>query len=135
MKKLTRWCAFNAGGVIGPFFFFDENNSRQRPSLQGHNIRVFLGPTQRYKLERYVVPTGLGNVPYSIRCNRIIEDQVRRATHSTVLVNNRRVKFNLFRDVTSLVYANKSATLKELQANIERDICGISADCVRVMKN
>ena len=26
-KKLTVWCGFHAGGVICPFFYFDENDA------------------------------------------------------------------------------------------------------------
>ena len=26
-KRLTVWCGFHSGGVIGPFFFFDENGA------------------------------------------------------------------------------------------------------------
>ena len=39
-QKVTVWCSFHAGGVIGPYFFVDEND--RHVTVNGERYRAML---------------------------------------------------------------------------------------------
>ena len=39
-QKVTVWCGFHAGGVIGPYFFVDEND--RHVTVNGERYRAML---------------------------------------------------------------------------------------------
>ena len=39
-QKVTVWCGFHAGGVIGPYFFMDEND--RHVTVNGERYRAML---------------------------------------------------------------------------------------------
>ena len=40
LQKVTVWCSFHAGGVIGPYFFVDEND--RHVTVNGERYRAML---------------------------------------------------------------------------------------------
>ena len=40
LQKVTIWCGFHAGGVIGPYFFVDEND--RHVTVNGKRYRAML---------------------------------------------------------------------------------------------
>ncbi|GFV89561.1 uncharacterized protein TNCV_993931 [Trichonephila clavipes] len=78
-EKLTVWCALRAGGIIGPYFFKND---------EGHNITVnsdryramitnfFIPELNNHDVHEAVVPTRRRNMSHSSCHNRFIERHV-----------------------------------------------------------
>ncbi|GFS82932.1 DUF4817 domain-containing protein [Trichonephila clavipes] len=113
-EKLTVWCALWAGGIIGPYFFKND---------EGYNVTV----------NGAVVPTRRRNMSHSSCHNRLIErplgdhlisrfEPVNWPPRSCDLTP---LDYFLWGCVKSWVYADKPQTLDHLEDNIRRVIADI----------
>ncbi|GFV87775.1 putative DD41D transposase [Trichonephila clavipes] len=105
--KLTVWCALWAGGIIGPYFFLND---------EGHNVTVN-GDRYRAMITNFFIPE-LNN--HDVQELWFQQDG---ATCHTA-----RATIDLLKDVCyvrSLVYADKPQTLDHLEDNIRRVIADI----------
>lgn len=144
-EKLTVWCAFHAGGVIGPFFFKNE---------RGKNVDV---DKIRYRamLNEFFFPKTAGFFDMWFQqdgatCHtaRETRDLLRKQFDGMIISRLHNVSwparscdltpcdFFLWGYLKSLVYANKPQTIEDLQVNIEQVIADIPADlCENVAKH
>ncbi|GFW08779.1 putative transposable element [Trichonephila clavipes] len=99
-EKLTVWCALWAGGIIGPYFFKND---------EGHNVTV---NDDRYRamITNFFIPE---------LNNRDVQELPPRSCDLTPL------DYFLWGYVKSLVYADKPQTLDHLEDNIRRVIADI----------
>lgn len=145
--KLTVWCAFHAGGVIGPFFFFDD---------AGNSVTVN-GIRYRSMLTNFLWPeldaidlAGKWFQQDGATCHTANATMalLREKFGESIISRNGPVNWPprscdltpldsfLWGYVKSLVYSNKPATLDALRMNIVRVIADIRADlCLKVMEN
>ena len=146
-QKVTVWCSFHAGGVIGPYFFVDEND---------HHVAVY-GERYRAMLEDYFWPE-LDELDISDmwfqqdgdtgHTARVTIDLLKGKFGERVSPINGPVDwpprscdltpldFFLWLHIKSLVYANKPAILDDLKDNIQREIANIPVEmCARVVEN
>ncbi|GFX29583.1 putative LOC100569746 [Trichonephila clavipes] len=112
-EKLTVWCALWAGGIIGPYFFKND---------EGHNVTV----------NGAVVPTRRCNMSHSSCHNRLKDTFGDRLISRFGPVNwpprscdLTPLDYFLWGYVKSLVYADKPQTLDHLENNIRRVIADI----------
>ena len=133
------WCGLWAGGVIGPYFFRDDQD--RHVTVNGNRYRslmmIWIG---WYGLGGHVFPTGRRHKPHSECHNQFIGNQVwRRLSHEMVQSVGRlgrAIDYFLWGYVKSMVYANKPATMDELRTNIEHEIAAVLADlCLKIVKN
>ncbi|GFV42484.1 transposable element Tc3 transposase [Trichonephila clavipes] len=106
-EKLTVWCALWAGGIIGPYFFKND---------EGHNVTVN-GDRYRAMITNFFIPE-LNN--HDVQELWFQQDG---ATCHTAGATNRFIE--RFIDLLSLVYADKPQTLDHLEDNIRRVIADI----------
>ncbi|GFS49726.1 DUF4817 domain-containing protein [Trichonephila clavipes] len=112
-EKLTVWCALWAGGIIGPYFFKND---------EGHNVTVN-GDRYRAMITNFFIPE-LNN--HDVQELWFQQDG---ATCHTA-----RATIDLLKD--SLVYADKTQTLDHLEDNIRRVIADIRPQMlVKVIEN
>ncbi|GFT86404.1 transposable element Tc3 transposase [Trichonephila clavipes] len=135
-EKLTVWCALWAGGIIGPYFFKND---------EGHNVTIhvdryramitnfFIPELNNHDVQEALVPTRRRNMSHSSCHNRCIEKHVidrlisgfgpvnwpPRSCDLTPL------NYFLWGYVVSLVYVDKRQTLDHLEDNILRVIADI----------
>ncbi|GFY07170.1 DUF4817 domain-containing protein [Trichonephila clavipes] len=95
-EKLTVWCALWAGGIIGPYFFKND---------EGHNVTVN-GDRYRAMITNFFIP-------------ELNNHDVQESWDLTPL------DYFLWGYVKSLVYADKPQTLDHLEDNIRRVIADI----------
>ncbi|GFY17726.1 putative transposable element [Trichonephila clavipes] len=111
-EKLTVWCALWAGGIIGPYFFKND---------EGHNVTVN-GDRYRAMINNFFIPE-LNNHDLwfqqegSVDHQSVVSTRRRNMTHSSC--------HNRFIERHSLVYADKPQTLDHLEDNIRRVIADI----------
>ncbi|GFW74564.1 DUF5641 domain-containing protein [Trichonephila clavipes] len=103
LGKLTVWCALWAGGIIGPYFFKND---------EGHNVTVN-GDRYRAMITNFFIPE-LNN--HDVQELWFQQDR-RNMSHSSF--HNRLIERH------SLVYADKPQTLDHLEDNIRRVIADI----------
>ncbi|GFW92626.1 transposable element Tc3 transposase [Trichonephila clavipes] len=99
-EKLTLWCVLWAGGIIGQYFFKND---------EGHNVTVN-GDRYRAMITNFFIPK-LNN-----------HDTCELASRSCDLTP---IDYFLWGYVKSLVYADKPQTLDHLEDNIRRVIADI----------
>ncbi|GFX03546.1 uncharacterized protein TNCV_4751311 [Trichonephila clavipes] len=105
-EKLTVWCALWAGGIIGPYFFKnDEGHNFQQDGATCHTARATIDLLKDTFGDRLISRFGPVNWPP-------------RSSDLTPL------DYFLWGYVKSLVYADKPQTLDRLEDNI----CRVSAD-------
>ncbi|GFU26315.1 uncharacterized protein TNCV_3180671 [Trichonephila clavipes] len=97
-EKLTAWCALWAGGIIGPYFFKDD---------EGHNVTVN-GDRYRAMITNFFIPE---------LNNHDVQELWFQQDGATC--------HNRFIERHSLVYAEKPQTLDHLENNIRRVIADI----------
>ncbi|GFV99990.1 putative transposase [Trichonephila clavipes] len=106
-EKLTVWCALWAGGIIGPYFFKnDEGHNFQQDGETCHTARATIDLLTDTFGDRLISRFGPVNWPP-------------RSCDSTPL------DYFLWGYVKSLVYADKPQTLDHLEDNIHRIIADI----------
>ncbi|GFU96648.1 uncharacterized protein TNCV_4777321 [Trichonephila clavipes] len=103
-EKLTVWCALWAGGIIGPYFFKND---------EGHNITVN-GDRYRAMITNFFIP--------ELNNHDVQELPVNWPPRSCDLTP---LDYFLWDYVKSLVYADKPQTLDHLEDNIRRVIADI----------
>ncbi|GFT30317.1 hypothetical protein TNCV_2376211 [Trichonephila clavipes] len=103
-EKLTVWCALWAGGIIGSYFFKND---------EGHNVTVN-GDRYRAMITNFFIPE-LNN--HDVQELWFQQDG---ATYHTA-----RATIDLLKTRLSLVYADKPQTLDHLEDNIRRVIADI----------
>lgn len=146
-QKITVWCGFHAGGVIGPFFFVDANN--HHVTVNGERYRAMITGFFRPQLQGM----NLGDMWFqqdgaTSHTAHVTIDLLKQTFGERLISRNGPVDwpprscdltpldFFLWGYVKSLVYANKPTTLQELRDNIEREIAAVSAEtCGRVIEN
>ncbi|GFX17194.1 histone-lysine N-methyltransferase SETMAR [Trichonephila clavipes] len=101
-EKLTVWCALWAGGIIGPYFFKND---------EGHNVTVN-GDRYRAMITHFFIPE---------LNNHDIQELWFRQDGATC--HTARARIDLLKD--PLVYADKPQTLDLLEDNIRRVITDI----------
>jgi Helix-turn-helix domain (DUF4817) len=144
-EKLTVWCAFHAGGVIGPYFFVNDDG--RTVTVNGERYRAMV--TDFFWAE--IDGMDLEDMWFQqdgATCHtaRATIDLLKEKFDERVISRNGPVNwparscdltpldFFLWGYVKSQVYANKPATLDALRVNIERAIADIRADlCEKVM--
>lgn len=145
--KLTVWCGFHAGGVIGPYFFF--NDAGNAVTVNGDRYRRMLTEYFWEELD----DLDLDNMWFQqdgATCHTAGQtiDLLKTKFNERVISRNgptnwpprscdlTPLDFFLWGHVKSMVYSNKPTTLEELQTNIENAIADISPDlCEKVMEN
>ena len=146
-QKVIVWCAFHAGGVIGPYFFVGEND--RHVTVNGERYRA--------KLEDYLWPEldelDINDMWFqqdgaTSQTARITIDLLKGKFGERVTSRNGPVEwpprscdltpldFFLLGHIKSLVYANKPATLDDLKDKIQREIDNVPVEmCARVVEN
>ena len=136
-QKVTVWCGFHAGGVIGPYFFVDENDRHVTVNRKRY----------RAMLEDYLW-SELDELDINDMCfrqddptshtARVTIDSLKGKFGEPVISRNGPVEwpprscdltpldFFLWGHIKSLVYANKPATLDDIKYNIQREIANES---------
>ncbi|GFV78309.1 transposable element Tcb2 transposase [Trichonephila clavipes] len=108
-EKLTVWCALWAGGIIGLYFFKND---------EGHNVAV----------NGAVVPTRRRNMSHSSCHNRFGDRLISRfgsVNWPPRSCDSTPLDYFLWGYVKSLIYADKPQTLDHLEDNIRRVIADI----------
>ncbi|GFW52175.1 putative DD41D transposase [Trichonephila clavipes] len=106
-EKLTVWCALWAGGIIGPYFFKND---------ESHNVTVH-GDRYRAMITNFFIPELNNHDVQELWFQQASEHHDCSMSHS--LCHNR------FIERHSLVYADKPQTLDHLEDNIRRVIADI----------
>lgn len=146
-EKITVWCGLHAGGVIGPYFFVDEND--RHVTVNGNRYRDMINDYFWPQLngmdsdDMWFQQDGATS-----HTAHVTIDLLKSKFDERVISRNGPVEwpprscdltpldYFLWGYVKSLVYSNKPTTIGELRANIEREIAGISADlCKRAVEN
>lgn len=145
--KVTVWCGIHAGGVIGPYFF--RNEQGQHVTVNGERYRAMLTDYVFPKVEE----NDLGDYFFQqdgATCHTATETMnlLRNEFGEEIISKNGPINypprscdltpcdFFLWGFVKSQVYRDKPATIEHLIANIERVIAEIEADlCEKVMVN
>lgn len=146
-EKLTVWCAFHAGGIIGPYFFF--NGDGRTVTVNGERYRTML--TDFFWPQ--INGMDLGNMWFQqdgATCHtaRDTISLLKGKFNEKIISRNGPVNwparscdltpldYFLWGYLKSQVYANKPTTLEALRVNIETAIANIRADlCEKVMEN
>lgn len=146
-QKVTVWCGLYAGGIIGPYFFKNEaganvtvNGERYRDMLDGWffpNVATHDLEDLWFQQDGATCHTAAEtmNLLKETFPDRIISkngtvDWPPRSCDLTPL------DFFLWGHVKALVYADKPATIEQLEANINRDILAIRPEVLeRVCQN
>lgn len=131
-EKITVWCGLHAGGVIGPYFFVDDND--RHVTVNGNRYRDMINDFFWPQLngmdldDMWFQQDGATchTAHDTIALLKTKFDE--RVMSARVICDLTPLDYFLWGYVKSLVYANKPATLQELRVNIEREIAGISAD-------
>lgn len=145
--KVTVWCAFWANGVIGPYFFEDEDGRRLNVNKQRYQtmLRDYFWP----KLDGI----DISNVYFQqdgATCHTSGEtiQVVNEMFEGRVISKNGDVNwpprscdltpldFFLWGFIKGKVYANQPDTIEKLKANIRREIANVPIEmCQNVIKN
>ena len=146
-QKITVWCGFHAGGVIGPYFFVDDAN--RHVTVNGERYRTMIRDYFWPQLD----DMDLDNMWFQqdgATCHtaHVTIDLLKSKFDERVISRNGPVDwpprscdltpldFFLWGYIKSLVYANKPSTIEELRANIHREIAAVPAEmCGRVIEN
>ena len=141
-QKITVWRGLHPSGVIGPYFFVDDNDRHVTVNVhrcRAMNTDYLLPKPEAIKLDDMWFQQD-GATSYTAYDTI---DLLKRKFDKRVISRNVPVNwpprscdltpldFFLCSYVKSLVYANKSKTLEELRANIKGEITAISAEMYR----
>lgn len=146
-QKITVWCGFHAAGVIGPYFFVDEND--RHVTVNGERYRVMLEDYLWPELDELDInDMWFQQDGATSHTARVTIDLLKGKFGERVISRNGPVEwpprscdltpldFFLWGYIKSLVYANKPATLDELKDNIKREIANVPVEmCARVVEN
>ncbi|GFV43860.1 transposable element Tc3 transposase [Trichonephila clavipes] len=122
-EKLTVWCALWAGGIIGPYFFKND---------EGHNVTVN-GDRYRAMITNFFIPE-LNNHDVQELCFEQ-DGATCHTARATIDLLKDTLDYFLLGCVKSLVYADKPQTLDHLEDNIRRVIADIRPQMEKVIEN
>ena len=111
-KRVTVWCGFQSRGIIGPFFF--ENNQRVANSVNGDRYRAILNELLFTKLE----DEDIGNIWFQY-------DGDTCHTAEAIGCDFTPLDYYLCDAVKDKCYTDKLATTDALKDNICEDIGGM----------
>ena len=146
-EKITVWCGLWAGGVIGPYFFRDDQD--RHVTVNGNRYRSMITEyfwpqlddmdLEDMWFQQDGATSHTANVTINLLETKFGERVISRngpvgwPPRSCDLTP---LDYFLWGYVKSMVYANKPATIDELRTNIEREIAAVSADlCLKIVKN
>lgn len=146
-QKLTVWCGLWSGGVIGPYFFENENGNAV--TVNGERYRNMITDFFWHELDDFdLEDMWFQQDGATCHTSRDTINLLREKFNDRVISRNADVTwpprscditpldFFLWGYVKSLVYSNKPQTLNDLKTNIIRVIGEISAGlCGKVTKN
>ncbi|XP_055318908.1 uncharacterized protein LOC129576887 isoform X2 [Sitodiplosis mosellana] len=121
--KCTVWCAFWPRGVIGPYFFENEDGQRVNVNAERyqHMIREYFWPRLR-----------------RVRTSGLLFQQDGASSHTsppTIQVLNEKFDKRVI-SKNGKVYANNPSTIEDLKANIRHEITSVPVEmCQNVIKN
>lgn len=148
-QKVTVWCAFWSGGVIGPFFFFFEDHAENAVTVNGVRYRNMITDFFWEQLEGIDIED-LWFQQDGATCHTAGEtiQLLRGKFPGRIISRNGDINwpprscdltpadFFLWGYLKSRVYKNKPNTIAELKQEIRREIAGIEPDlCRRVVEN
>lgn len=146
-QKVTVWCGLWAGGIIGPYFF--ENDNGERVTVNGERYRFMLMDFLWPQLDDLDLDA-MWFQQDGATCHTAAEtiDLLRtRFGHRIISRHTPRnwpprscdltpLDFFLWGYLKSLVFANNPTTIEQLKENITREIQAIQPDMLaRVMRN
>ena len=146
-QKVTVWCGFHAGGVIGPYFSVDGND--RRVTVNGERYRAMLEDYLWTELDEFDInDMWFQQDSATSHTARVTIDLLKGKFGERVISRNGPIEwpprscdltpldFFLWGHIKSLVYANKPATLDDLKDNIQREISNVPVEMwARVMEN
>ena len=146
-QKVTVWCGFHARGVIGPYFFVDEND--RHVTVNGERYRAVLEDYLWSELDELDInDMWFQQDGATSHTARVTIDLSKGKSGERVTSTNGPVEwpppscdltpldFFLWGHIKSLVYANEPATLDDLKDNIQREIANVPVEmCARVVEN
>ena len=146
-QKVTVWSGFHAGGVIGRYFFVDEND--RHVTVNGEHYRAMLEDYLWPQLDELDInDMWFQQDGATSHAARVTIDSLKCKFGERVISRNSPVEwplcscdltpldFFLWGHIKSLVYANKPATLDDLKDNIQREIVNFPVEmCARVVEN
>ena len=146
-QKVTDWCGFHSGGVIGPYFFMDENDPHV--TVNGERYRAMLEDYLWPELDKLDInDMWFQQDGATSHTSRVTIDLLKGKFRERVISRNGPVEwtprscdltpldFFLWSHIKSLVYANKLAILDYLKDNIQREIAYVPVEmCARVVEN
>ena len=145
--KVTVWCRFHAGGVIGPFSFVDEND--RHVTVNGERYRAMLEDYLWPELDELDINDMWFQKDGATSHTALVTiDVLKGKFGERVISRNGLVEwpprscdltpldFFLWGHIKSLVYANKPETLDDLKDNIQREIANVPVEMrARVVEN
>ena len=146
-QKVTVWWGFHAGGVIGPYFFVDEND--HHVTANGERYRAMLEDYLWSELDDLDInDMWFQQDGTTSHTARVTIDLWKGKFGERVISRNGPVEwsprscdltpldFFLRGHIKSLVYTNKPATLDDLKDNIQRETANVPVEmCARVVEN
>ena len=135
-QKVSLWCGFHSGGVIGPYFLVDEND--RHVTVNGERYCTMLEDYLWPELDELDInDMWFQQDGATSQTARITTDLLKGEFGERVFSRNGPVEwpprscnlmpleFFLWGYIKSLVYANKPATLDDLKDNIQREIANV----------
>ena len=140
------WCGFHARGVIGPYFFVDEND--RHVTVNGERYRAMLEDYLWPELDELDInDMWFQQNGATSHTARVTIDLLKGKFGKRVISRNFLVEwpprsyeltpfhFFFWGHIKSLVYAKKPATLDDLKDNIQREIANVPVKmCARVLE-
>ena len=79
-QRVTVWCGFWYGRIIGPFFFENQQGAAVTVNDERYSLaqRIFVSKNWRGWHGRHLVSTGRGHLPHSHRSNRSFAHRFRK---------------------------------------------------------
>ena len=145
-QGVTNWCGFWYGGIIGPFFF--ENEQVSSVTVNDKRYRAMLNEFLFPKIEEVAWKTvgfnKTGHLQYSQRNNRSLAHHFRKSNNHLKFwcqwpprsSDLTQLDYFLWGAVEDKYYANHPETIKALKHGIQVAIHGIEAQTIEnVLKN
>ena len=146
-QQVTVWCGFHAGGVIGPYFFVDEND--RHVTVNGERYRCMMEDYLWPELDELdIKDMWFQHGGATSHTARVTIDLLKGIFGERVISRSCPVEWPprscdltpldsfLWGHIKSLVYANKPASLDDLKDNNQREIANVPVEiCARVLEN
>ena len=138
--NFTVWCGLCAGGVIGPYFFGDDQVRHVTMNIVTMLTEYFWPPLDDMDLEdMWLQQDGATSHTPNVTINLLEtlfgESIISRNSWSVGRLSHAPLDYFLWGYVKSMVYANKPVTIDKLRTKMEREIAAESADLCLTSKN